>query len=324
VADDEKNIDSWMPIYIGDYLADTMHFTTEQHGAYLLLIFHHWRSGPIPDDDESLAAITKMALPAWRKFRPKIEPKFMIADGFWTQKRALREKEKAAGVSNKRRDAANKRWSGEGDAPSKVDAKGHAKGDAKPDAKRMQTGMQNTYKRHDNHSHSHKEIKEKAAASFPSPLREASANDPKPPETTPPPPLSASPPEKPERPPPTADPSADVAALLVARGVPVRPENLERLAREGRTAEQVAAAITELEERGKSFTAALVADVCADAAAPRIRGVASAFPHWRQDPGHAAQLCESLGIPNARPGESADAFHRRVLDEIARQRKIAL
>lgn len=80
--------DTWMPWYIGRYLADTMHLTRDQHGGYLLLIAAYWVKGrPLPDDDEALAAIAKATAGEWKNLRKKLEPFFQVSDGLWRHKR---------------------------------------------------------------------------------------------------------------------------------------------------------------------------------------------------------------------------------------------
>ena len=70
--------DIWFPFYPGDYLADTMRLTTEQHGAYLLLSICFWGAkGKMADDDHAFAAITRMGHDLWTKeMRPILAPFF--------------------------------------------------------------------------------------------------------------------------------------------------------------------------------------------------------------------------------------------------------
>jgi uncharacterized protein YdaU (DUF1376 family) len=76
-----KPADTWMPLYIGDYLADTQHLSGSEHGAYLLLIMAYWRNGgPLPDDDRAFTRITRFDPRTWRKIRPALEPFFIIDD----------------------------------------------------------------------------------------------------------------------------------------------------------------------------------------------------------------------------------------------------
>lgn len=103
-----KDIDAWMPLYIADYLADTSRLTTEQHGAYLLMLMDYWRSGPLPDDDEALAAITKLALPQWRKARATLCRYFSVTDGLWRHKRVEEEKARAEVKVSQRSEAGKK------------------------------------------------------------------------------------------------------------------------------------------------------------------------------------------------------------------------
>jgi uncharacterized protein YdaU (DUF1376 family) len=100
-----KRPDIWMPIYIGDYLADTGHLSTTQHGAYLLLLMHYWRKRELPEDDKQLAAIAKLPLRIWLDSKDTIQAFFF--DG-WKHKRIEAELQRRAEVSSKRAEAGAK------------------------------------------------------------------------------------------------------------------------------------------------------------------------------------------------------------------------
>jgi len=94
-----KRNDTWMPLYIGDYLADTSRLSTEQHGAYLLILMDYWRNGPPLDDDKELASITKLPLAQWRKHAAKLRGLFSAIDGRLVQKRADEERRLALEIA---------------------------------------------------------------------------------------------------------------------------------------------------------------------------------------------------------------------------------
>jgi uncharacterized protein YdaU (DUF1376 family) len=117
--------DIWMPVFIGDYLADTMHLTTEQHGAYLLLLFHMWRRGSLRDDDATLAKISGLGESDWKTQRPVLAEFFKIHDGLWQHGRVEKERARVGAtkqsMSKKAKSAASSRWS-KSDAPSNAQA----------------------------------------------------------------------------------------------------------------------------------------------------------------------------------------------------------
>jgi uncharacterized protein YdaU (DUF1376 family) len=89
--------DSFMPIFWGDYLADTGHLTAAEHGAYMLLIGRYWTSGvPLPDDDAQLRRTSRMTLAEWKRARPTLAAFFELRDGRWRHKRIDSELARAA------------------------------------------------------------------------------------------------------------------------------------------------------------------------------------------------------------------------------------
>ena len=92
-----------MQLYVADYMADTRHLTTEQHGAYLLLLMTMWKAGgSLPNDPSKLARIAGVSARRWHIVSPEVM-EFFDADGdVLTQKRLVREYEKAVSKSEKR------------------------------------------------------------------------------------------------------------------------------------------------------------------------------------------------------------------------------
>ena len=104
-----------MPFYPADYLADTRRLTTEQHGAYLLLLMDSWSSGALPDDDAVLARVAGLDAESWARTRPVLAGYFEITDGKWVHARIEREREHAQAYaqasSSRGKKAAAARWS---------------------------------------------------------------------------------------------------------------------------------------------------------------------------------------------------------------------
>jgi uncharacterized protein YdaU (DUF1376 family) len=77
-----------MPMYWDAYLADTTHLTTEEHGAYMLLLAAMWRrNGSIPEDDSDIARILGMTKGKWAKTKARLAGFLIFENGEISQKK---------------------------------------------------------------------------------------------------------------------------------------------------------------------------------------------------------------------------------------------
>lgn len=98
----------FMQLYVGDYLADTLHLTTEQHGAYLLLLMTMWRNGAsLPNDAAKLARICRVSPKRWPQIWSEIAEFFTVEGDTITQLRLSKEHQKAVSISQERKTAAS-------------------------------------------------------------------------------------------------------------------------------------------------------------------------------------------------------------------------
>ena len=101
----------WMPLFNGDLLANTLHLSAQEFGAYMLLIIHAWEfSAKIKVADAQ--RIARVSNRHWAKVRGTLAPFFDPPDGLQggalevVHSRVATELAIAAEMSNKRKGAA--------------------------------------------------------------------------------------------------------------------------------------------------------------------------------------------------------------------------
>ena len=92
----------WMPLYVADYLADTSHLTTLEHGAYLLLLMHYWRVGKLPANAEQLARVCRLQKDEFAAVKTTLGALFDTSGDSWKHLRVESELQKTAEISEKR------------------------------------------------------------------------------------------------------------------------------------------------------------------------------------------------------------------------------
>lgn len=98
----------FMQLYVADYISDTLHLTTEQHGAYLLILMSMWRSdGRLPNDPAKLARICRVSPKRWPQVWGEIASLFAADGEFLTNERLTKELQKAVSISKERKNSAS-------------------------------------------------------------------------------------------------------------------------------------------------------------------------------------------------------------------------
>lgn len=121
-----KNL--WFPFYPDDYLSDTQELSTEDHGAYLLIIIELYRAGgELPYDEKMLRRITGLSAYKWKSFS-KIFDKYFekISQKFHhprVSEQLCRQEAIQAQTSDINRKRAEKQWGVSSTWPEMTDAK---------------------------------------------------------------------------------------------------------------------------------------------------------------------------------------------------------
>jgi len=99
----------FMPLYTSDYLGDTGHLSTEEHGAYLLILMQMWNAGgALPADPSKLARVARCSTKKWLAMQDTVLAFFNIDGDQITSNRLTKERQKVEAKTEVRRSAGAK------------------------------------------------------------------------------------------------------------------------------------------------------------------------------------------------------------------------
>ena len=112
-------VDIWMPVYIGDYIKDTMGLSAKEHGCYFLLLMNYWVEGYLNDDIEELLIVCRLQADEKRVLEKILKKFFQHQNGHYIQKRIEEEIRKAHNIRDRNQKNAASRWSNIKSVPNK-------------------------------------------------------------------------------------------------------------------------------------------------------------------------------------------------------------
>lgn len=93
----------FMQLYVSDFIGDTLHLSTEQIGAYMLLLMAMWNAGgKLPADEAKLARVTRMSVKKWKAIADDLLPFFEVDGDEIRHNRLTKELRKSESKSQSR------------------------------------------------------------------------------------------------------------------------------------------------------------------------------------------------------------------------------
>lgn len=93
----------FMQLYVSDFIGDTLSLSTEQIGAYMLLLMAMWNAGGrLPADEAKLARVARMSVKKWKAVSDDLMAFFEVDGEFVRHNRLTKELLKSESKSHSR------------------------------------------------------------------------------------------------------------------------------------------------------------------------------------------------------------------------------